>query len=87
VVGRRTTTDLERRRARLVGVEIGKQRNDANLTQEELARRSHVATSTLRKVEAGATVNPGVFTMVSICAALSLDLGEFLASIEVASEK
>jgi len=44
------------------------------LTQEQLAARAQVAVSTLRKIESVRVVEPGYFTVLSIAAALDVDL-------------
>ncbi|MGN9805594.1 helix-turn-helix domain-containing protein [Micromonospora sp. L32] len=57
------------RRLRSVRVQKG-------LTQEQLAVRAQVAVSTLRKIESGRVVEPGYFTMLSIAAALEIEIQE-----------
>ncbi len=51
-------------------------RVDRGLTQEQLAGNARVAVSTLRKIESGRVVEPGYFTMLSLAAALGIDLSE-----------
>jgi len=45
-------------------------RTQAELTQEQLATRAHVAVATVRKIETGAVVEPGYFTVMALLNAL-----------------
>ena len=47
-------------------------RQDAGMTQEKLAAQAGIATSTLRKIEAGAIVEPGYFTICALMGALGV---------------
>lgn len=51
-------------------------RAQKGLTQEQLAGRAQVAVSTLRKIESGRVIEPGYFTMLSIAAALEIEIHE-----------
>jgi len=45
-------------------------RETAGMTQERLAAEARVALSTVRKIETGAVVEPGYFTVMALLAAL-----------------
>jgi transcriptional regulator with XRE-family HTH domain len=45
-------------------------REQAGLTQEQLAARAQVAVATVRKIETGAVVEPGYFTVTALLHAL-----------------
>jgi len=45
-------------------------REHAGLTQEQLAARARVAVATVRKIETGAVVEPGYFTVTALLHAL-----------------
>ncbi len=45
-------------------------RAQTGLTQEQLAARAQVAVATVRKIETGAVVEPGYFTVVALLRAL-----------------
>jgi transcriptional regulator with XRE-family HTH domain len=45
-------------------------RERSDMTQEQLAARARVAVATLRKIETGAVVNPGYFTVLALLEAL-----------------
>jgi transcriptional regulator with XRE-family HTH domain len=45
-------------------------RERADLSQERLAARAEVAASTVRKIETGAVVEPGYFTVMALLAVL-----------------
>ena len=47
-------------------------REAAGLSQEQLAARAHVTVATLRKIETGAVLNPGHFTVMALVAALGV---------------
>lgn len=47
-------------------------RAQAGLTQEQLAARAQVAVATVRKIETGAVVEPGYFTVMALLGALGL---------------
>lgn len=52
-----------------------------NISRKELSERSHVAESSIQAIEDGRTVEPGLFTVISIAVALDLDLGEMMRSL------
>ena len=58
-------------------------REQAGLTQEQLAARARVAVATVRKIETGAVVEPGYFTVIGLLDALGVTDEELrlLASI------
>ena len=45
-------------------------REAAGMSQERLAREAQVAVSTVRKIETGAVLEPGYFTVVAVLAVL-----------------
>jgi transcriptional regulator with XRE-family HTH domain len=45
-------------------------REQAGFTQEQLAARAHVAVATVRKIERGAVIEPGYFTVLALLQAL-----------------
>jgi transcriptional regulator with XRE-family HTH domain len=45
-------------------------REQAGFTQEQLAARAHVAVATVRKIEKGAVIEPGYFTVIALLQAL-----------------
>ena len=47
-------------------------REQAGLTQEQLAARPGVAVATVRKIETGAVVEPGYFTVIGLLRALGV---------------
>jgi len=63
-----------RQRAHNLGRRLAEARQEQGLTQEELARRAGTAVSTVRKIESGATAEPGFFTVAGIAGALDLTL-------------
>lgn len=59
-------------RAQLGGM-VRAARRQADLTQEELARRVGIGTSTLRSIEAGKADGPNFYSVLSLLAALDID--------------
>jgi transcriptional regulator with XRE-family HTH domain len=57
--------------ARLAG-QLRGQREAAGVTQERLAAAAGVALSTVRKIETGAVVEPGYFTVLALMTALGI---------------
>lgn len=58
--------------------ELRELRENAGLTQERLAARAGVGIATVRKIETGAVVEPGYFTILALMGALGTspsDLG------------
>lgn len=52
-------------------------REQAGLTQEQVAVRAQVAVATLRKIETGAVIEPGYFTVIALLGALGIGHSEF----------
>jgi transcriptional regulator with XRE-family HTH domain len=48
-------------------------RVQAGLTQEQLAARAQLAVATVRKIETGAVVEPGYFTVIALLHALGIE--------------
>jgi transcriptional regulator with XRE-family HTH domain len=57
--------------ARLAG-QLRSRREAAGITQERLAGAAGVGLSTVRKIETGAVVEPGYFTVLALMAALDM---------------
>lgn len=55
---------------------VSRQRKAKGLTQEAVARRAHLALSTVRKIEKNDINEPGVFTVVALLRALDLQFSE-----------
>lgn len=55
--------------------ELVQGRKKANLSQEELARRSGVSVDVIRHIERKAVHEPGFFTVADLATAARLDLG------------
>jgi len=51
-------------------------REQAGLTQEQLAASAGVAVATVRKIETGAVVEPGYFTVLALMNALHAESGD-----------
>jgi transcriptional regulator with XRE-family HTH domain len=62
--------------ARLAG-QLRELRQSAGMTQERLAAQAGVGIATVRKIETGAVVEPGYFTVTALMAALGTSPGEF----------
>lgn len=60
--------DLQRR--------LRRARQDANITQEDLARKTDLSLAALRKIEGGWTQEPGIFTVLALWRALQLPVAE-----------
>ncbi|SDT80265.1 helix-turn-helix domain-containing protein [Actinoplanes derwentensis] len=56
-------------------------RTTQGLTQEDVARRAGIGIATLRKIESGAVVEPGYFTVLAIAAALHTGPTELHAAV------
>jgi transcriptional regulator with XRE-family HTH domain len=54
-------------------------REAAGMSQERLAFEAKVSVSTLRKIETGAVIEPGYFTVLALIGALGMSLDEFSA--------
>jgi DNA-binding XRE family transcriptional regulator len=63
-------------RAAALAERIRSAREDADITQQQLASRAGVALSTLRKIETGGITEPGYFTILAIVSALGISLPE-----------
>ncbi len=66
---RRADSRYAAQAARLAG-RLRELRENAGLTQERLAARAGVAIATVRKIETGAVIEPGYFTVMALIAAL-----------------
>jgi transcriptional regulator with XRE-family HTH domain len=52
-------------------------REGAGITQERLAAQAGVGIATVRKIETGAVVEPGYFTVLALMTVLGTSPGEF----------
>lgn len=52
------------------------------ISRTELARRSHVSASNIQAIEAGRTLDPGVFTVVQLAVAMHLDISAVVRSLD-----
>lgn len=66
------------RRDEALGDYLKRSRKAAGLSQDDLVRRTGLALSTIRKMEDGRTLNPGVFTLMMVWQALGLPPGDLL---------
>lgn len=70
--GRRRRADSRfREQATALAARLRALREHAGLTQEQLAISAGVAVATVRKIETGAVVEPGYFTVLALIGALS----------------
>lgn len=75
VPGRRKRADSRyAERARDLSARLRARREQAGLTQEQLASRAGLSAATIRKIETGAVAEPGWFTVLDIARALGVDL-------------
>lgn len=74
MAGRRRHTDSERAQGERLGAAIAAARRDRGQTQEEVARRTDMALSTLRKIERGGTCDPSFFTIAKIATTVGVSL-------------
>ena len=71
--GRRSRADSPHAsRAARLAARLREFRIDAGLTQERLASQAGVAIATVRKIETGAVVEPGYFTVMALIEALGV---------------
>lgn len=60
--------------------QLRRRRERAGLTQDELARRAEVKVDTLRAIEQGRTLNPGIMTVLRLADVLAVSLDELVRS-------
>lgn len=74
--GRRKRADSQyRAQAAQLAARLRDLREGAGLSQERLAARAQVAVSTVRKIESGAVVEPGYFTVMALMGVLGASPG------------
>lgn len=56
--------------------------NVLKISRAELAKRSGVAASSIQAIEDGRTLDPGLFTVVSLAVALHIDLSDVMLSLQ-----
>lgn len=62
--------------AEILGRSIRAAREEAEKTQEELARAAGMGTSTLRSIEAGTAKGPSLYTVLNLLSVLGKDTSE-----------
>lgn len=61
---------------------VRREREARKQSQEGVARRAGLATSTVRKIESNSIREPGVFTVLALMGALELDFTELQTLVE-----
>lgn len=61
--------------------ELKSRREDFKLSQQALAVRAGIAIGTVRALESGRTVDPGLFTIINVVRALELRLEDVLDQV------
>lgn len=51
------------------------------ISRRELSSRSQIAVSSIQAIEEGRTLEPGLFTVISLGVALDLDLGDMMRTL------
>ena len=75
--GRRRRADsLYSQQAELLAARLRALREEAGLSQEQLAAGAQVAVATVRKIETGAVTEPGYFTVMALIQALGAGLAD-----------
>lgn len=77
--GRRSRAESQfREQAAVLAVRLRARREELGLTQEQLASGAQLAVATVRKIETGAVVEPGYFTVLALVEALGSRHDELL---------
>ena len=61
-----------------LAAEVGELRRDRGISRADLAERARISRDTLTKIERGDTLEPGLFTVAALAAALQLGLDDLL---------
>jgi transcriptional regulator with XRE-family HTH domain len=69
---------MESKQTNKLGIKIKMLRQKARLSQDELARKSDVAYTTLTKIETGVIKSPSVFVVEKIAKALDVSIEELI---------
>lgn len=69
---------MESKQNNKLGIKIKTLRQKAGLSQDQLARKSDVAYTTLTKIETGVIKNPSVYTVVRIARVLSVSVEDLI---------
>lgn len=78
--GRRSRADSRYvAQAARLAARLRKLRQDAGITQERLAAQAGVAIATVRKIETGAVIEPGYFTVMALAEVLGASTDDLLA--------
>lgn len=70
-----------------LGSKIQLARQAAELTQEQLAKKAHIAYATLTKIERGAIKNPSIYTIDAIAQALNTQVDTLLKTTSIQRRK
>jgi len=70
---------MESKQNNKLGIKIKSLRQKAGLSQDELARKSDVAYTTLTKVETGIIKSPSVFVIAKIAKSLGVSVDELIS--------
>ena len=74
--GRRRRADSRyAEQAERLAAQLRNLREQADLSQEQLAARAQVAVATVRKIETGVVIEPGYFTVLALMQALGVRRG------------
>lgn len=76
----RAPQQWEQERAVAIGEALAEARNIIRMPVRELAARTNVSESSIRKIEGGRIPNPGLFTVAALAIELRVDLSEALRS-------
>jgi transcriptional regulator with XRE-family HTH domain len=74
VPGRKPTSKALEARGKKLARQLRTERRRRDLSQQQVAARSRVAYTTIRKIEREETSNPGFFTVLDIADALEIEL-------------
>lgn len=81
-MGRAPHTDADRTRGERLGAALAAVRRGQGLSQQAVATRASMAISTLRSIEAGRTLDPGIFTVLRLAHALDLRIDDLVMATE-----
>ena len=69
---------MESKQNNRLGIKIKTLRQETSLSQDELARKSNVAYTTLTKIETGVIKSPSIFVVEKIAKALGVSIDNLL---------
>ncbi len=76
--GRKPITREQAVRGARLGAKLQAERERRGLSQQEVADRARLAYATVRKIESGATANPGILTVVDIARVVGIPLDDLI---------